>query len=75
MDKIRKKILETLILVPGTDKMRDNYVEIYSNDEKLFDIAEELYIAILTGIEGIIGWLDHSTYSKERHVSPIQYAR
>lgn len=64
MDRIRKKVLETLSALPGTLEAHHSYLELYRQDEGLLGKAEELYIAILTGVEGMIEWLDHSTYSK-----------
>ena len=64
MDKIRKKVLETLSVLPKTLELRENYLEIYRQDEGLRDKADELYIAIVKGVEGMIEWLDHSTYSR-----------
>jgi hypothetical protein len=64
MNKIREKIMKTLRALSETVGASENYLRIYQQDEKFLDRAEELYIAVLAAVEGMIAWLDHSTYSK-----------
>ena len=65
--------METLLARPSTLEAHENYLQIYRQDDGLLGKAEDLYVAILTGVEGMIEWLDHSTYSKTYlsfHIQP-----
>lgn len=51
----------------GFDKLMvksSKYLELYRNDDELVHDAEELYVAILEAVEGMMKWLDKKAYSK-----------
>lgn len=73
MNNIRDTILETLRALPEFIETPESYLDLYQEDEGLLARAEELYVAVLAGIEGMIAWLDHSTYSMY-HIINISHA-
>ena len=64
MSKIRKQIVEALDSLSGTVQWSEDFLEIYCSDADLIRKAEELYLALLEGIEGMTEWLDERAYIK-----------
>lgn len=71
MNDIRQKILETLAGLSKTIDLSEDYLQIYRQDEELFRRAEDLYVVLLKGIEAMMDWLDHKTYSKKHICSGL----
>lgn len=63
MQGVRKKVLEALDCLPDTE-ISEQYLREYQNNKALARAAEELYVAILDAIVGMLQWLDASAYSK-----------
>lgn len=55
--------MSTLRSLPDTVESTENYLGIYREDKELFRRGEDLYIAVLEGIEGMMEWIDHKAYS------------
>lgn len=64
MQEVRNKILNTMASMSDTIDASKDYLEIYRDDQKLFERAEDLYIAVLNAVEGMILWIDESAYKK-----------
>jgi hypothetical protein len=64
MSDVRKKILDALESLSGTVSWSSDFLELYESDDVLATKAEELYIALLEGIEGMMEWLDHKAYAE-----------
>jgi hypothetical protein len=62
MSKVRKKIFEALESLSDTVQWSSDFLEVYESDDELYKKAEELYLALLEGIEGMMEWLDHKAY-------------
>lgn len=62
MSKLRKKIFDALESLSGTMQWSSDFLEVYESDDELNKKAEELYLALLEGIEGMMEWLDHKAY-------------
>lgn len=71
MQEVRNKILNTMASMSDTIDASKDYLEIYRDDQKLFERAEDLYIAVLNAVEGMILWIDESAYS----MTPCSYVR
>lgn len=67
MADIRQKVLDTFANLPGSIEASEDYLKIYRQDEELLGKAEELYLAVLDGIEGMMAWIDHKVYSIPPH--------
>ncbi|MCJ1270774.1 hypothetical protein MMC22_010671 [Lobaria immixta] len=65
MQEIRNKILNTMASMSDTVDASKDYLEIYRDDQKLFERAEDLYIAVLNAVEGMILWIDESAYKDQ----------
>lgn len=63
MAEIRQKVLDTFANLPGSIEASEDYLKIYRQDEELLCKAEDLYLAVLDGIEGMMEWIDHKVYS------------
>lgn len=64
MKDVREKILKCLSSLSGEVEATKSYMEIYSNDDKLWEAAEDLYVGILEGVESMTAWLDSKAYSE-----------
>lgn len=42
----------------------EKYVDIYDEDPKVWQAAENLYLGILDGVEGMLMWIDKSAFGK-----------
>lgn len=69
MAEIRQKVLDTFASLPGTIDASEDYLKIYRLDEPLLRKAEDLYLAVLDGIEGMMEWINHKVYSIFPHLS------
>ncbi|KAF4807596.1 hypothetical protein CGCSCA5_v013198 [Colletotrichum siamense] len=63
-NEIRQKILACLESLPQIVGQLDAYVEIYAEDESIWDAAEDLYLGILEGVEGMLQWIDKSAFDR-----------
>lgn len=63
MADIRQRVLDTFANLPGSIEASEDYLKIYRQDEELLGKAEDLYLAVLEGIEGMMQWIDHKAYS------------
>lgn len=52
MSDVRKKIFDALESLSGTVSWSSEFLELYEADDTLATKAEELYLALLEGIEG-----------------------
>ena len=50
-------MLETLLRIPNVIVQAEHSVEIFPSDLVLHDRAAELYLAVLTAVEGTTRWL------------------
>jgi hypothetical protein len=64
MSKVRTRILQALNNLSNTIEWSNDYIDVYRSDEELMDKAEQLYLAVLEGIEAMMTWLDHKAYRK-----------
>jgi len=64
MSDVRKKIFDALESLSGTVSWSSDFLELYESDDVLATKAEELYLALLEGIEGMMEWLDHKAYAE-----------
>ena len=64
MADIRQRILDTFSSLPGSIEASEDYLKIYRQDAELLGKAEDLYLAVLDGIEGMMAWIDHKAYSR-----------
>ena len=64
MKEVRERILSCLDGLSKVVKKTESYAQIYYEDQELWDIAQELYVGILEGVEGMTEWLDSNAYSK-----------
>ncbi len=62
MSKLRRKIFDAFDSLSGTVQWSSDFLDVYESDEELYKKAEELYLALLEGIEGMMEWLDHKAY-------------
>ena len=67
MADIRQRVLDTFANLPGSIEASEDYLKIYRQDEDLLGKAEDLYLAVLEGIEGMMQWIDHKVYSIFQH--------
>lgn len=63
MKAIRESILNTFDGLSDTLDNTDVYIRYYSRDQSLRQKAEDLYIAILDAVKGIISWLGKNPLS------------
>lgn len=54
MDKVRKNIFEALESLSSTVDWSSDFLDLYDTDDTLVTKAEELYLALLEGIEGMM---------------------
>lgn len=57
MSELRRNIWEALRDVPYTITKAERCLERHAGDSELKDLATELYLSILTAIEGMTIWL------------------
>ena len=70
MGEVRKKILDALDCIPEHLEIPESYMQLYQDDETLQRKAQELYMALLIAIEGMLDWLDHKAYSMAHSYPP-----
>lgn len=63
MADIRQRILDTFASLPASIEASEDYLKIYRQDGELVSKAEDLYLAVLDGIQGMMAWIDHKAYS------------
>ncbi|KAF6829261.1 hypothetical protein CPLU01_08025 [Colletotrichum plurivorum] len=64
LDEVRNKILGCLESLPEIVGQTEQYVEIYDDDPKVWIAAEDLYMGILDGVEGMLLWIDKSAFER-----------
>lgn len=67
----RERVLATLLRIPEIILEAEHSVETFYPDPALYDKAEELYLAILTAIEGAARWLKQHPFGDLPHLSLI----
>ncbi|KAK2739364.1 hypothetical protein CKAH01_07314 [Colletotrichum kahawae] len=64
LDEVRTRILYCLDSLPEIVERTENYVDIYDEDPQVWNAAENLYIGILDGVEGMLQWIDKSAFER-----------
>ncbi|KAL0934007.1 uncharacterized protein CTRU02_210806 [Colletotrichum truncatum] len=64
LDEVRNKILGCLESLPEIVGQTEAYVDIYDDDPKVWNAAEDLYIGILDAVEGMLIWIDKSAVER-----------
>ncbi|GKT65710.1 LOW QUALITY PROTEIN: hypothetical protein ColTof3_13049 [Colletotrichum tofieldiae] len=62
LDEVRSKIVSCLERLPEIVEETEEYVQIYDEDPRVWSAAEDLYLGILDGIEGMLLWIDKSAF-------------
>ncbi|KAF9873330.1 hypothetical protein CkaCkLH20_09143 [Colletotrichum karsti] len=64
LDEVRNKIITCLDSLPDIVGQTEAYVDIYDDDPKVWSAAEDLYLGILDGVEGMLLWIDKSAFER-----------
>lgn len=59
MNKIREEVMNALDEAPYHLQQAESLQMIYRSDQRLVSLTEDLYVALLNAIEGIIEWYSH----------------
>ncbi|KZL66920.1 hypothetical protein CT0861_01545 [Colletotrichum tofieldiae] len=77
LDEVRSKIVSCLERLPEIVEETEEYVQIYDEDPRVWSAAEDLYLGILDGIEGMLLWIDKSAFERAFNalLRPITYGK
>lgn len=64
MKAVRERVLNCLGKLSDEIQGTKSYLQIYQDDQKLWEAAEDLYVGILVGVESMTLWLDEKAYSR-----------
>ncbi|KAK2000770.1 hypothetical protein LX36DRAFT_738942 [Colletotrichum falcatum] len=64
LDEVRNKIMNCLESLPDIVEETEEYVQIYDEDPRVWGAAEDLYLGILDGVEGMLQWIDKSAFER-----------
>ncbi|KAK2007484.1 hypothetical protein LZ32DRAFT_641300 [Colletotrichum eremochloae] len=77
LDEVRNKIMNCLESLPYIVEETEEYVQIYDEDPRVWSAAEDLYLGILDGVEGMLQWIDKSAFERAFNalLRPVTYGK